>query len=204
MDKIAKIYYINLDSRTDRNKKILHEFEKLKVTNFERFSAVKSQFGGRNGCTLSHVRLWNIINNVHKDDYIMILEDDATFTVKRKKLDKIISEFVSLKSKKILALGFHKMTNSTDIYKKNRTFYYCFNFLTTSAYVLHGSLASKLLEHFNNQKIDFLNDVNTGIIVDIYIKMFQRKGYYIIPREHIVVQRKSYSDIEGRVVKYNA
>ena len=95
MDKISKIYIINLKKRTDRWKDCLIQLKKYNIENYERFEAIRPdlkkidpiQYSKNNlkmdekyiigalGCKLSHIE---IIKNAKKNSYkqILILEDD--------------------------------------------------------------------------------------------------------------------------------
>jgi len=92
-----KIFYINLDKDTDRNKNILSQFNKYNITNFERvpgvtFTDIPDKFFWRNfnkfdkkyilgnmGCRASHKSAMGIAmeRNYQK---ILIFEDDIYFT----------------------------------------------------------------------------------------------------------------------------
>lgn len=59
MSNDLKTYYINLDDRTDRNSEIIGEIKKAKITNFERFSAVRPDRNMIENCNLINVdKLW--------------------------------------------------------------------------------------------------------------------------------------------------
>jgi hypothetical protein len=74
------IFYINLDSRPDRNEHILQEFQKLPSTlNPERFPAICPISGnGALGCSLSHNRCLEMAKE-RAYPYVLICEDDITF-----------------------------------------------------------------------------------------------------------------------------
>jgi len=105
MERIDKIFLINLDRREDR----LDEFNKIfpySKSHFERFSAVDGQelkiddeisklfqdnnfnwLRGKIGCALSHYRIWKIgLQNGYKN--MVVLEDDILFDKNFKKLWK--------------------------------------------------------------------------------------------------------------------
>lgn len=105
-----KIYYINLAERTNRNKQIITEINKLGQIDYERFDAIKPSLDdiiqskmikfsklwnfkslldekdkkyviGASGCKMSHHNvLKNIISKNEDYDYYIILEDDCVFT----------------------------------------------------------------------------------------------------------------------------
>jgi len=78
LDNFDKVYCINLDSRKDRWKECVIEFNKIGILDeVERFSAVKHERGIA-GCTLSH---YEIIKKCKKDGCknVLIFEDDVEF-----------------------------------------------------------------------------------------------------------------------------
>ena len=86
MDNIDKIYYINLDYRTDRKEQFEHQI----ITHFansilepriERFPAIKHE-QGLLGCSISHLE---VIKKARQTDakYIIVFEDDFEFLVSR-------------------------------------------------------------------------------------------------------------------------
>ncbi len=207
MDKLKAVYYINLAHRTDRNEQMIHEFEKLNFQQYERFDAATSQYGGANGCTLSHFRLWDKIANLPLDTndgkipYVLILEDDAKFTVNRSILDQYLNTYYQLTNqRKLLALGYNM--NIKQRYAKSKLFHYGLKFLTTSDYIIPIRLARKFIVRLQKKKINYQNDSKTGIVIDLYIQHYQHYRYYLVPDTHIVIQRRSHSDIIGRPIYY--
>ena len=92
MNKVNKIYYINLDSRTDRLSEITQELNKKGLGEYmERFPAINNQRGFI-GCTMSHIEVLRLIveggyNNT------LIFEDDFTFNVSKEELDDQFEKF---------------------------------------------------------------------------------------------------------------
>jgi GR25 family glycosyltransferase involved in LPS biosynthesis len=97
-----KFYLINLDHRTDRYENAMNEFNKIKLNNIERFSAIKpskedilkynfinvnklwkndeNYIIGSAGCKISHYEvLIKALNDDKNYEYICILEDDIEF-----------------------------------------------------------------------------------------------------------------------------
>lgn len=87
MNYIDKIYYINLDKRTDRREEIEYELKRLDIPKekVKRFTAIEFN-PGFIGCCLSH---YHIMNEGYNDDYdnILILEDDFLFMVSKEELE---------------------------------------------------------------------------------------------------------------------
>lgn len=88
---IDKIFYINLDKRTDRREEIESE---LKQTNLydraERIEAIPTPNQGILGCTMSHLKA---IRTAKERDYnnILILEDDFQFTIEKEEFENQIT-----------------------------------------------------------------------------------------------------------------
>ena len=90
MEKIDKIYYINLEERKDRREHILGEIKKMEfeLKKVKRLDAIKHKQGGI-GCGLSHIKvLEDAIENNYKN--IIILEDDFKFLVEREEFEEYL------------------------------------------------------------------------------------------------------------------
>ena len=86
LDGIPKIYYINLDTATDRNQYMLDMFAKFGITNFERYEARRYPKSGHKrlnpsqfGCMMSHIAVCKLIAEGN-DEYAIIAEDDIDFS----------------------------------------------------------------------------------------------------------------------------
>ena len=79
MENIDRIYYINLDHRTDRRQEFENEIQKLaSLEKVERIQAVHKPELGCLGCTLSHVKtLETFLNSEYKT--CLVFEDDFMF-----------------------------------------------------------------------------------------------------------------------------
>jgi GR25 family glycosyltransferase involved in LPS biosynthesis len=98
--KLDKVYFINLDRREDRLNTLTHELKRVGLYDItERFSAIDGNllsddvlkkwttdmcniFCQRNliGCAMSHMSIWKRFYE-SSDNTVLILEDDASFTV---------------------------------------------------------------------------------------------------------------------------
>lgn len=86
IDGLPKIYYINLDTATDRNQYMLDMFAKCGITNFERYEARRHGKSGHKklsisqfGCMMSHIAVCKLIAD-GKDEYAIVAEDDIDFS----------------------------------------------------------------------------------------------------------------------------
>ena len=92
---IDKIFYINLDKRTDRREQIEAELAKMGLE-AERYPAIYTPHSGILGCGYSHL---NILKNSKKKGYrnVLILEDDFEFVVSKEKMESSLEEFFNSK-----------------------------------------------------------------------------------------------------------
>ena len=195
MDKIDKIVYINLDHRTDRNEQIINEFKKINIEKYQRFPAIKRDFGSL-GCGLSHVA---VLTDFASDDQLqigMIIEDDAQFQINRQTLDTYIEEFIKDTRSVVLCLGF----NARNIQPYNNHFYRTCDTQTTSCYVIKKAFVNTLLSNLSEacDNLASISDRSHAVgnySIDIYWKRLQHDHIYLIPRQRAVIQRASYSDI---------
>ena len=90
MDKIDKVFYINLEHMTDRRDRIEGEFEKYGITNYERFPAIRHKCGAV-ACGKSHLAILNIAKE-RGYKRIIILEDDVEFLVSKEDFHEKMNE----------------------------------------------------------------------------------------------------------------
>ena len=92
---IDKIFYINLDKRTDRREQIEAELEKMGLE-AERYPAIYTPHSGILGCSISHLNLIKI-SKEKKYRNVLILEDDFEFVVSKEKMESSLEEFFNSK-----------------------------------------------------------------------------------------------------------
>ena len=200
MDLINKTVYINLDKRQDRDIELLAEFNKLNFTNFSRFSAIETSFGGI-GCCLSHLA----ILQQFKDEQIavgMIVEDDAIFTVDRTAIDEHINAFIADPLAEVLCLGFCLMDAEpyTNIFDRS------LKSTTTSCYLVKYSMLDDLMNCFKESAKMMQMDPNNDLdyyhyyAIDQYWECLQKQRLFVVPKYHIVKQRHGYSDVAKKII----
>ena len=206
MDHIDKIYYINLEHRTDRKESILNQLRKIdpNLEKTERVEAVKKE-NGCIGCTLSHIRtLKDAIKNNYEQ--ILIFEDDFEFTVSNSKINDSINHLVENHE------NFNICLLSGNIIRTNRkdgVVKQAINVQTTSGYMVHKRFFETLLENYTEgynlwDKKNFGNQYKNTYCLDMYWKKLQGadKEFYIFTPK-LGKQINSYSDIEKTVTNYN-
>jgi len=204
-----QIYCINLDKRADRWKFICEpQFKKHKL-DVQRVSAIdgkelrrittgSSQFRGRIGCAMSHLKVLRLIKESNAS-HALILEDDALFA------DDFVASFQTL---------IHNVPNNWDmiflgancikytpigngIIKLNRAY-------TTHAYMVSSHMIDELIDlvrnHIEKWTLEGKNTPHTALDV-IYADIMPRFNVYGLQKA-LVTQIPSVSDIEGKYVNY--
>lgn len=209
-NKFDKIFIVNLDHRTDRWEQCVQQFKKYKITNYERFSAIKPNLNdypkeyynryscpkrdpnykiGALGCKLSH---YEIIKLSKERNYknIIILEDD--FLIKEN-IDTIFKEsFQELDFDwHMLYLGGNHMISPEKILNK-KYIHKCIETYTTHAYCMNYKIFDLCLKMMNT----------SGSEVDIFYSKLQKKFKIFCIYPSIIIQRESYSDILMNNTKY--
>jgi GR25 family glycosyltransferase involved in LPS biosynthesis len=196
---IDKIFIINLEHRGDRKKKIISELQRVGLTNYEIFKAIKpteemvnewnpiflnpipewfKRTGGDEkkykigalGCMLSHLEIIKICIE-RKYENVLILEDDTEFQIGNGiRFDQVIDI----------------MKNQLDINRVKGT-------LTTGSYIINKSVMKFIVK----------NMVNYPREIDVFYSTIiqnQFPCYCIHP--HITRQGEGYSDIVQKNVSY--
>lgn len=78
--KIDKVFYINLEHRSDRKLEIETELYNYGIVDYERFNAIKHDDIGGVGCAKSHIEVLKIAKE-REYKRILIFEDDFQFII---------------------------------------------------------------------------------------------------------------------------
>jgi glycosyl transferase family 25 len=207
-NKIDKIYYINLENRTDRKEQFLNNFTKYDIENInriERIDAIKTPENGAVGCLLSHIKA---LETAQKDntDIVLICEDDLQLDIE--KTNKVIDYIVdNISNWDVILLAHniiekqnlnHKIHNNIEIIK-------ILDSQTASGYVVNKNYIDKLL---NNLKSSYNSYKKDNIwkpyehANDQCWKTLQKKDNWFATIPSIGFQRGSHSDIQNKYVNY--
>lgn len=207
-----RIFIINLKHRDDRWNKCLKQLKKNRITNYERFEAIKPDYNsidkklysnlalkkaeqsyivGSMGCKFSHL---NIIKKAKKRNYnrILILEDDfllcKNFRVELYKRLRNISKL----NWDMFYLGSSRNSNiiKTMFPFINKTINSGVN--TTHAYCVNKKIYNSLINGISVSTCE----------IDTYYRIFQRNHNVYICNPSIVTQGADYSDILHKRVSY--
>jgi GR25 family glycosyltransferase involved in LPS biosynthesis len=195
-----RYYYINLDSRQDRNQHIINQFEKFGITNYERIPAIKNDYGHA-GCTQSHIlALQTFI--VSQEPRCIILEDDFEFTVSKIKYNELLHKLEESHidwNIVMLSGNIKKYQDYNDFLK------ICNDAQTTSGYMVNRNFSNTLLENYTEGFGLLMSDKRDQgkHCIDQYWKKLQtnnNKWFVFAPK--CGRQMESFSDIEGRKTFY--
>jgi hypothetical protein len=203
------IYYINLDSRSDRKTEFLEEMKRMGVPSEKvcRITAVNKPGKGDWGCSLSHIIAMKTFIDSGLDTCI-IFEDDFIFnqnieeinTAFRKVFDnKVIYDVIMISANEI-----DVQPTDYDNLKKVK------DAQTSSGYMVNKDFANTLYENYKagealmekSYESGKSNGIQGPFCVDTYWKSLQPNSNWYIFYPKLGVQRESYSDIEGVVVDY--
>jgi hypothetical protein len=205
---------INLDYRTDRLEQIDNEFKKLNMT-YTRVSASTDNIPSL-ACIDSHCRCLEMFLQSSGQSAVFICEDDAEFKINRTQLDIYITNFMN-SGADVLCLGYY----SSNHIQWSELFYRSKDIQNRVSYIVKRHIAAELINIWRNLYVSLIyspkqhswyskiydrlpiknkaKDIYRG---DQAWKLLQQKYFFVIPKEHAVVQRPSYSNIEKRFVDY--
>ena len=197
---LDNIYYINLDTRTDRKTHVEDELNKMGWNNFTRFNAIKNK-DGRVGCSMSHLKLLQMAKEKNLD-YIVIIEDDIEFT-QPELYNNMLKQFKNMDMDyDVLLLAGN--VRPPFIQKKDFVFQIKKSF-TTTGYIVKKHYYDTLIENFKQGIMNLMKYPDKHYLYAIdtnWFKLQERDNWYIFfPRT--ITQMPDYSDIEGRTINYN-
>lgn len=191
--------FINLDQRVDR--KILTEQELAKMgMSFVERTAGNRASNGALGCARAHLAvLTQAIIESH--DYAVVTEDDIMLVGSIAVLSKTLEEFLQNDLLDVLCLG-----NRTQGFRlrAGRHLDIAFDIQTTSFYIAKKRAISELI----GSAAKSVNLLDQGLpaqhgAIDIIWKEKQVSSLvFCVPREKIIVQRPSHSDVTGKFKHY--
>lgn len=200
MDYIDKVFYINLDKRTDRKEFILREFETLGIPEekIERFSAIYHEMGCY-GCGQSHLSVLKLARD-RKYKNILIFEDDFQLLVDKDTFWKHISHVFEKNIPYDVVMPSY---NSSEEYPFDEFLSYTRNCQTASCYMVSGNFVEKLIENLEEGLPHLLStEMHWVYTNDQYWKRLQT-GNWFICTTRLGKQRSGFSDLAREYVDYN-
>jgi GR25 family glycosyltransferase involved in LPS biosynthesis len=211
MDKIDKIYYINLDHRTDRkeqfeNQITTHFKDSILESRIERFPAIKHE-QGLLGCSMSHLE---VIKKARQTDakYILVFEDDFEFLVSReeflsnlKQLFQQVETETSSLDFKVVMLAYNANNRfeieNNDLLDSTSDVQSCAGYLVNSKYF------DELITCWE-EGVKMYQETGKDWIYccDQYWKKLQKEKWFLF-KTRIGKQRAGFSDCGLKYVDYN-
>lgn len=197
---IDKIIYINLDKRIDRKLEIEEQFRRVNVPSDKiiRLSAVYDN-PGYLGCSQSHIKCleYAIENNLSN---VLILEDDFNFIDTKKALHSSLQNIKDINNWDVIffSASVNEKRNYNSFLDK------AIDVQTASGYLVNSNYFNTLLNNFK-EGLNLLRntDIYSKYALDQHWKLLQQKDNWYIFKTILGYQRESFSNIEGKVVKYN-
>jgi len=205
LNDFDRIVCINLPTRQDRWNAALHEFAKMNLRNVQRFRAIKHKRGIR-GCTMSHVQ---VVQQAQEDGLknLLILEDDVKFICQDQRLIKEALKELSEVRWDMFYLG----SSSNSNFRKFSKYLLkpTSGVKATHAYALNSSVFQQIIDHKWVWQIpDWESLDDNSLRLAEHIDKFYRdilipncRCFHINPIQ--AVQRKSYSDVQNKVMDYS-
>jgi len=203
MDNIDKIFYINLESRKDRNEEILAEFNRMSIPKekIHRFPAIKANPGAI-GCALSHLNLLMFIKQKGYTNTI-ILEDDFQFVVSKEEFRKNLDEvFTTVPKYDVIMLSYFLKQGAP----YNKVCGRALDTQTTAGYMIHKTFLDKLIDCYKAaipHLIEGGRDAESKYACDQSWKVLQPNYRWFYFNQRIGRQRPGFSDIEKNFVDYS-
>jgi glycosyl transferase family 25 len=185
---ISSVIYINLDKRTDRKDEIVKELKIFNPEKIHRVSAVFEPDRGYLACTKSHLKALKKAKK-HNWENVLIVEDDA----KWENIEKGFPVFEKLVKEPydVIMLGgtFAEYDHTTYSVKKAQS---------SASYIVNRKYYDTII-----QKYKEVLAPNEDVTPDVQVfQPLQAKDNWFIVSPALMIQRKSYSDIQKGNVNY--
>ena len=223
-----KIFVINLARRTDRWQQCLEEFERFKITKFERFEGYPHPTDGHHGCTRAHRELLRKIA-AGSWERILVLEDDFhVLTLPDLTENGFIRESEVVKTFLSAPGGFHRRFDymvslvpsdgdviylgggygEPPIARVHKHVVRCGFMLTTSSYGITKRFARVWTDGVDaavrsaamEQGVDLL-EVHPGPIDNTFGSFAHAHNYYVF-QPRLMIQRPGFSDLTEKPERY--
>jgi GR25 family glycosyltransferase involved in LPS biosynthesis len=199
-NNIDKIFYINLNKRTDRRLEIENELNNFGLS-FERFEAIETSDFGIYGCGLSHLGVLKISKERGYKN-VLILEDDFTFLVSKEEFENNLTKFFESEINYDVCKLAYNLHEFQEI--NNETLGKIVYSATASAYIVNNHYFEKLINLYE-WALPLLNSTKCHWIYanDQIWKDYQKQDNWYYFKIRIGKQRPSYSDNGQSFTDYN-
>lgn len=198
LNRFEKIFYINLDHRTDRKSLLLQELDKLGVDSNKivRIEGNLDVLNGHRGCALSHIDALKLAKKLGLKE-VLILEDDAFFSCDNNEIESHLHLlFQHAQTYDMLLLGArveqYQKSQIEGIFRARRA-------RLAHAYAVKDHFIPTILEVFEKaylrlQTIPTFNQVHDLAIDRAWDHLFET--HLVLFTKIFAYQRGGYSDIQ--------
>ena len=188
---IDKIFYINLNKRTDRRVEIETELNNYGLS-YERFEGIETHGFGIYGCGLSHLTVLKIARDRGYKN-VLVLEDDFMFLVSKEEFEIQLTDFFESGIKFDVCKLAYNLHENQEIDNKivGKVLYSA----TASAYIVNNHYFDKLINLYE-WAMPLLKSTGQHWIYanDQIWRNYQREDNWYYFKTRIGKQRLSYSD----------
>lgn len=193
------VFYINLDTRTDRKENFIKQCNNLGFCNLTRVSGIVNRFGAL-GCSQAHIQALKLGIKSGKQ-FFMIAEDDF-YVPDEKRFHHLLLHFLRLNMVWDMFLMSAFVQRSFFI---DDTIVRVLEAQTTGCFLVHKNFARKLLQNFETGA-RLLSSVKEKerhrFCIDQYWKRLQPISRWFCCFPELAQQQEGFSDIELKVVNY--
>lgn len=204
MEYIDAVFYINLESRPDRNDHLIQEVQKLCDTSkLHRIDAIRNTNGAL-GCTLSHIKTLEIFLANPEWNTCIVLEDDYTFRRSDRDHNNTLLRSVFQNFSDwdccMLAAGTHGLQVHNTPYTQIKK---VFSAQTSSGYCVTRKFAPTLLSNLQESRDSMIKNgrLHENCLDQHWKKIQPLSNWYLI-YPTLGYQYGNYSDIEEGFTNY--
>ena len=200
---IKHIFYINLEHRIDRKLHVEKELNKVGLTNFTRFNAIKMENGAL-GCSMSHLKCIQMAKE-NGWPHVLIVEDDIEFLDPTTFINQANKFFNSqtINSWDVLLLAGNNILPYKTI-NNNDSCVKVSGCLTTTGYLVSSHYYDKLIQNIKMGITFFMRRPQQKKLyaIDVFWKPLQEVDNWYLLTPLTVIQMEDYSDIEHKKISY--
>jgi GR25 family glycosyltransferase involved in LPS biosynthesis len=199
-NNIKKIFYINLNKRTDRRGEIETELNNFGLE-YERFEAIETRGFGILGCGLSHLGVLKIAKERGYEN-VLILEDDFQFLVEKEEFEKQLNCFFEENINFDVCMISYNLIHYEDIGLKSVN--KILEAQTASGYIVNNHYYDALINLYEDAmpKLQATRQ-HWNYANDQVWKPLQKKANWFYFKTRLGKQRGSYSDNTECYYDYN-
>jgi glycosyl transferase family 25 len=188
---LDRVFYINLDHRTDRRTEIESELETMALSSIsERFPAIRHETIGGVGCGRSHIEVLKLAKE-RGYSQILVLEDDFMLTVDQETLEENLAQITDLNFD-VCLLSYNLQNSRESGYPFMKR---VLEAQTTSGYIVKSHYYDALIQVFSDAVVGFeQTNYHWIYAIDVAWKVLQARDTWYCFNPRLGKQRPSYSD----------